>query len=60
VFLCKNDNLLLGFILVCLFLLACFLNRNRMETWSWVGEKGWGLGGDSGGESMIRLYCMKK
>lgn len=49
------------FNLACLsFLLpVCFLKREKMK----AKLEGWGerenLGGDEGGETMVRIYCMK-
>lgn len=45
------------FFLICLFV---FLKTERKKAWSWIGGKvGQIRGGDEGGETIFRIYCMK-
>lgn len=39
----------------------CSLKRGRKNAWGWKGGKGGeDLGGNEGGETLIRIYCMIK
>lgn len=38
---------------------VCFLKRKRKQTWSRVWGDGEDLKGEEGGETVIKIYCLK-